>query len=846
MYLVAEEWDLGTIKDLFFQSKEKPQISIVDYLSYREFRSEEKLFILSDNSLGVIYKLPLIEHEPLSVNDISDFRSQLEQWLNLPPECTAQFLFQQSEITAEEIKDKLDLGYQPENQVARFLRDERIKAFESRAAGAVNLFSRACYFSIRYTPNSGAFNINDLLTESLADSVSSGFHQFERKVEDFERILSRLESLSRIRLERIDASELRKIIQTALCDQPQQVALINDCVPLNEQLLFQTLEADPSGLVGGKFTKTVSLLVPSGHYEGASSLFLKLNFPFLLSLRLTFPSKAKVNKFLAVKEWCTKNSFSPKSQKQFEDIQSTKKRIAEGDPCIHMCWSVTVEGESEKEVFERANKVAAFAVEAFDCNAIIESEIGFDLLRNSLPLHYDPSSERGTQRHIPLHRSEIINFLPIFDSFRGTKKPLQVFRSREGNLVPFSAVEGETCQHALFLGDSGSGKSALINSVINGLKALNPEPILFVIDFNTSQVMNVKYYGGELNIFSQEQNCPASVFRGLYDQKKVSILTNWIAEAVRLTSPSFIIESEHREAIAQAVKLAYKKKALASGIKFIEGDLFEFESVEAVSIDMDAIATELSYLPGEKGFEKFRKAVEELLVKLRNFYGDGLYASYFRPAEKSLRYDKRFYVYDLANIQSDPVLLNLTIASIFEEIRQVKMLPENQGREIWTILDEIAVLGRESSLLTQYFVNKAETSRKDAFWIIGATNRPQNFVEIPVCLALLQVAVHLFFLPMDRDNVHLFAKHTDKLTEADQENVISLRIKKGQFSEALYINKSTGTKGVLVYEQIPHERWQSPTNAKEGREALKALKKFADNAVAAIDYLVKQFPQGVS
>lgn len=829
------------LNQLKAQYMNEPKVNILDNLPYREYRPDQKIFILKDSSLGVVYRLKLKEHEPMSVDDINDIKSQLEQWLNLPSNCLAQFYFEQRPLSSSSLNSILKLDHEPENEVARFLRNQRIEKMSTQV-----LFERECYFSIRFVPESSALSVADYLPDDMAGSILRGLTQFEKRVEEFEKILSRIESLSHVKIERIVAKDLRSIVRNAFGVGDDGIqASINSQVPLNEQLIFEMIEADSKGLTGKIKSRTVSLLVPSDHYEGAASLFLKLNFPFSLSLRMAFPSKAKIGRFLGLKEWCTKNSFSPKSKHQFEEIQKTKRRLAEGDPCIHLAWSVTVYGENEQQLIDRTNKVSAFAIEAFDCNTIIESEIGFDLLRSGLPLHYDPKSEWGTQRHIPLHRSEIVNFLPIFDSFQGTKNALQVFRSRDRNVIPFSAVEGLTSQHGIFLGDSGSGKSAFVNSVINGLKAMKSDPIVIVIDFNTSQTMNVKFYNGELNVFNHGNSCPASVFRGVYDEKKISVLTNWVCEAVRLTSPTFQIESEHREAISQAVKMAYKKKVLASGLKFVEGELFEFESHDSISVDMDSLAAELAYLPAQEGFERFRKPIEDLLVKLRNFYGDGLYANYFRPSER-LIFDKRFYVYDLGQIQDDPVILNLTVASIFEEIRQLKLLPENQSREIWAVLDEIAALGRESKLLTQYFINKAETARKDAFWIYGATNRPQNFFEIPVCLALFQVAEHFFFLPMDKDNVQKLSKYSEKITNADKENIESLRTEPGKNSEIYYLGKSTGRRGVMVYEQTPYERWQSPTNAKEGREALKTLKRFANDVIQTIEYLVANYPYGIA
>lgn len=835
-------WTLKILNELTGQYTADPMINILESFPYREFRPEQKIFILNDASLGVIYRLALKEHEPMSVDDVRELKSQLEQWLNLPANCFAQFYLEQKALSAESLKEVTELAYEPENKVAKFLRDQRIEKMSEKP-----LFERHCYFSIRFVPESTVLNVSDYIPEDLAGSVLRGLGQFEKRMEEFEKILSRIESLTRLHIERTDADELRETVRNALgLSIERPLASINSNIPINEQLVFEPVVAGRAGLNGDLKSRTVSFLVPTDHYEGVSSLFLKLNFPFSLSLRMSFPSKAKTARFLGIKEWCTKNSFSPKSKRQFEELQNTKRRLAEGDPCVHLAWSVTVYAETEEVLAERANSVCAFAVEAFDGNSIVENEIGFDLLRSGLPLHFDPKAEWGTQRHIPLHRSEVINFLPIFDSFKGTHKPLQVFRSRDLNLVPFSTVEGQTSQHAVVLGDSGSGKSVFINNVLNGIKALNPEPIAFVIDFNTSQTMNVKFYDGELNVFSHGKTCSASVFRGVYDQKKVSVLTNWVCAAIRLTSPSFQIESEHKEAISQAVRLAYKKKILASGLKFVEGELFEFESHESICIDMDGLAAELAYLPAQEGFERFRQPIEDLLLKLRNFYGDGLYASYFRPSADHLAFNKRFYVYDLGQIQDDPVLLNLTVGSIFEEIRQLKLLPENQDREIWAILDEIAALGRESDLLTQYFINKAETARKDGFWIYGATNRPQNFFEIPVCLALFQVAEHFCFLPMDKDNVQRLSGYSEKITEADKENIASLRTERGKYSEIYYIGKSNNKRGVLVYEQTPHERWQSPTNAKESREALKSLKKFNEDAVEAISYLVTNFPNGVT
>ncbi|MAV90479.1 MAG: hypothetical protein CL676_03595 [Bdellovibrionaceae bacterium] len=814
--------------------------NIVDFFPYLEFLEGSKVFALKDKSLGVIYKVSTLDHAPMLFEDIKEYQESFERLLDLPSNCVLQFFSLQSAVTQSELENTGSLSWTPESETSRFFYEKRTENLKTLAQNG-KLLSRDVYFSIRFSPSSDKFSVASLLPNSLKNDFLHEIGRHYQNAEEFEKILTRLEATAKLNLKRIDAEKLRKIIRKSLLPfNEQSLAPVVPVIPISEQILFEDVNCDNQGLSDKVHTRTVSLLVPGEHCEGDGIGFLNLDFPSVVSMRITRPSKASVTKTLGIKEWCTKNSFSLRSKRQFEDIQETKKKLAVDDFCLHLSWSITVFGKTKEEAEKRANYVLGLGVEKFKCNGIIENDCGLDIFLNSLPLCFDSKGEWGTQRFIPLHKAEVACFLPVFGSFSGDKDSLQLLENREGGFFGISPLSSQTSQHSLFVADTGSGKSFLMNSLINAVKLLPKEPIVFVFDYNTSQTMNAKLYDGEISRCHPNITPSVNLFRGVYDEKKVSVLTNWMCEAVGLTSPSFVIESEHREALSQAIRLAYAKKIESQGTTFVEGELISTPLGESVTLNMDDISSELSYLPAKKGFEKYESVVESLLTKLRSFYGDGLYADYIRPKEDQEQlFDKKFYVVDFEGIKEDPVLLNFTVASAFEQVRQVKMRPENEGRQVFAVLDEIAELGRSCSLISDYFVSKAETSRKDAFWIWGATNRPTNFYEVPVCKALLGVVGHLYILPMSPKNIEHFAGETKLLNAADIENIGSLEIKKGQWGEVYYISIDGKKKYIGRNRPSRFEYWQTPSNAEASQAAAKMLKKNKGNALKAIFDLVE-------
>ncbi|MCX6124584.1 MAG: TraC family protein, partial [Proteobacteria bacterium] len=675
------------------------------------------------------------------------------------------------------------------------------------------------------------------------------FKHTMRELIRFKHIVADFAANSKIRLHQLDAQGVLDILRRFFNPKTyykRSFAPYNPNESLAQQFIYSSPTLDYQGIEReGIKTRTISLKTsPQYAYPGGMAYFTKLSFPFTMSLNFNFPSKGKVKRFFDFKEFFLQNTPSAKARRQREEILEVQEKLAREDRCLHMTFNVTIEGETDDILDERTREIVNVFHNELECEVIVENDIGVGLCLNSLPLNYTPDSDMSAQRYIRILRSDAINFVPIFDSFRGLKNPLQLFLSRENNLVPFSLTENETSNHTVVLADSGSGKSAFVIDCIQAAKRATPEPLIFIIDKKSSYTMLSEYFDGDLTVFDRNDEVPFSPFRGVYDEDKIAFLTKLIITSVKLTSPSFEIESEHQASISRALKFAYIKKCKQQGLAYVDGELLQQTSDKEVELTMEDFVAELGAL-GSDGNERLRTAIDDLVHKLRPFYDDGIYAKFFRGSPNRKRKKCLFYAYDLDALDGDPVLQTLMTMAVVEEIRQTIKLPENRGRGGFIVFEEFAMLGRNNQAVRDFAVDMAETCRKLGFWLITLTPRPQNYFELDVGKAFWGVADNFIFLQMNADNVDYLAEHSSMLDQANVEIIKSLRTKRGQYAEVFYMNKKKTTQGALRYHPTPLSMWLSPTNAKAAAEADRALKMFAGRNWEALSMLAEKYPNGL-
>ena len=842
-------------RELFTKSLFSRPESLSALMPYDGFIEEDNIFQLKDGSLGAVFEVDLLEHEPMTEKQILKAVSSTKGWFLLPENCVLQVLHESSPYSVfdKKIQD-IENQYKKAHPTSKFLFSEKVenlkrlcKKQDKKNSGHSPL-KRHTFLSIRYFPeNKTSIKVRDYVRRGEG-LLHKEMRHFIYDLQTFRQILRNIESNSEINMKRLGGTDLLESLRKFFNPKTyykREFAPYNKMIPLSEQFLFHSPRLNHSGIEReGVKTRTLSLKTsPLYAYDGGMSYFVGLDFPFKLSLNFSFPSKTKVKNFFGIKEFFLENTPSARGRLQKEEIKEVQEKLARNDRCLHLTFNVIIEGASEEELDERTRKICHIFHNKLECEVIKEDDIGLGLCLNSLPLNYTPDADYSTQRAIRILASDAIKFIPIFDSFQGLKQPLSVFLSRENNVIPFSLTENETSNHTVVLADTGSGKSAFVSECLQAAKRMSPEPLVFIIDKKSSYSMLSEYYDGELTIFDRNQEVPFSPFRGTYDEEKIAFLTKLISLSVKLTSPSFELESEHQTAISEALKLAYLKKCERQGLSYVDGELLKKETDSEVELSMEDFITELGSLVDD-GKNQTRQIVEPLISKLKPFYGDGLYSQFFSSNNRSSNGKKLFYVYDLDALDGDPILQTLMTMSVIEEIRRILSLPENQGRTGFLVMEEFAMLGRNNPAFRDFAIDFAETMRKRGCWLITLTPRPQNYFELEVGKAFWGVADNFIFLQMSSDNVDFISKHSSLFDEANKEIVKSLRTHNGEYADVFYMNKKKTRQGAFRYRQTPLSRWMSPTNALDAREALKALKAH-DNKWEALKFLSETFPKGV-
>lgn len=812
-------------RDQFYEALFKRPDSFSKLLPYEEFDERTGIFLLRDGSMGAIYQISLHEHEAMPPERIVESVAELKTWFSFSERYSMQVLFDQSFIPARDgIWKQIETAFPDGHPVSQRLFSDRIHALREACEGLKpnSPMRREALISIRYFPEQDGQGSIANLANRGERLLFGEMEQVAKQLNEFSQTLEQFKESSKTKLSRVSGAELVDYLRRFFNPKEyykRDFATYNHQHSLSDQVIFSAPFADPRGITReGIKTRTITLkMSPKRVFAGGMAAFTELRFPFKLSLNFSFPPKAKIKSYFDIKEFFLQNSPSARAKRQLDELKNVQERLAQDERCLYMTFSVVIEGETEDVLDQRSRALTAIFHNDLECEVVYENDIGFGLCLNSLPLFHSPAADHSSQRYIPILAKDAAFLLPVFDSFRGHPKGgLQVLMSRENALAPHTSFGNETSQHSIYCGNTGSGKSVFALDVIRSAKLMSPEPIAFIIDKKESCKELCKQYGGDLTVFSDKGELPFTPFRGEFDDSKVDFLTQLILTALRLVSPTLVIESFHTSAISRAIKEAYLRRAKEVGVVYVDGALKASGSDDAVSISMDDVIASLGSITAIEEFESMKDSIDKMITHLAPFYGGGNYARYFRAGSKAKRNsNKLLYAYDLDAFDSNETLKVLMSMSVIHEIMTIMKRPENRGRKGVVEIEELGRFGKNNATVSEFVQEASETMRKMGVSIHGIAPNPSVFFETDAGKALYAAADNFNFLSMSADNVRYLAEHSSYFDETTCELARSLETKAGVHSEILYFNKAKTIQGVYRLSDVSVTTKQKSVNKKK-------------------------------
>jgi hypothetical protein len=232
--------------------------------------------------------------------------------------------------------------------------------------------------------------------------------------------------------------------------------------------------------------------------------------PFLLSLRIFIPDRAKVKRQLETKRRVS-HALSVTSSVEVRNIESnsvlhsseeTLERILVGkETLFEISAGIILAGESE-EARGAAKEMERIVSGIGNAGLFLEQLGTLPVVRSHIP-----GNKTLGVRKLPVLSENLVHLFPLFHDFSRQNDPSPMpLRSRSGELCHLNLFSRENLNfNALICGASGSGKSYLMNSILAATLEEVPQSRLCIFDVGGSYRNVVRKCGGKTTALSTEE-----------------------------------------------------------------------------------------------------------------------------------------------------------------------------------------------------------------------------------------------------------------------------------------------------------------------------------------------------
>jgi type-IV secretion system protein TraC len=392
----------------------------------------------------------------------------------------------------------------------------------------------------------------------------------------------------------------------------------------------------------------------------------------------------------------------------------------------------------------------------------------------ALPLGYDPALEHYTQRGRRLLSENLADLLPLYGGFAGTRSAAQLLVSRRGELVTFDPWDSETAPHMLVTGKTGAGKSFLVADLI--LQQRRRGAAVFVLDKGDSYRRLAELLDGQSLRLSAETPVTINPLAGPGDAEHQAFLLRLLAEMAAGGEARAALTREEYGLLSEALATVFTARE---------------PGAEPTLSDLAARLAEPRFSEDGTG--------RRLRRRLFPFLAPGPYGRFF-DGPNAFRPDATLTVVELGDLAAKPDLRAAMVLVLMHAIRTFAgALPIGQRKLV--VIDEAwSLLASEDSAAA--LAEAARTYRKLNAAAVFVSQRLEDF-EGPHGKAVRDNCAVRWLLEQAPEAVGTVRALLD-LSPAETAALRSVASRKGQYSEALLVAGSGSGIVRLVVDPITY------------------------------------------
>ncbi len=753
-----------------------------------------------DGSLGIGFKLVGFDVSCASPESINGFCQKVESLLvGLPESLRLQVFYKLSGDVGAVLESHREISnesapiYQP-------IKDARVRFLEGKAEGD-RFFVPEVYLFIR---SSGVPLKRRRFFEKRAQFDGFPEKEFEEAKSKFFVLISQVEAalrsagLSPARLERnawfqLLFSYFNKERASDIGVPTYRNPLEPLAPSLGGQLALTDMTVAERHLeVGNLFFRVVTLgLLPEGEtYAAMVDALTKLPFHFWISQNIaTHDQRKEIEKLELLRRIASsmasgsKNVSDIESESKLSSLEDLLRELMNGSERLVTSDFNVVFWDESRDGLERKTEEILRAFRALNqAEGLVETFALEDAFFKAAP------SVCEGFRHKRMKTSNCAHLMPLYSSWKGSKKPVVLLSNREGApfaIDPFAAELPNW--NGLVFGGSGAGKSFTISQLMLQFCAQSPKPKIVWIDNGASSEKLIEVMDGEfvdlnltsgirLNMFDLENG------EGKPTSSKIKLILGCL-ELILKDEDKIGLPKRDKGLLEEAIFRCYSRSK---------------ESLPTLSTLREVLK--------EHPVEEMRKYADILF----SWTGDTAYGRML-DGLTNIKLSKDLVSIEIKGLENyrelKDIFLLLLTAYIKEEAAS------DLSRPYLLIIDEAQRLFKGSSMGKEFAIDSFRVFRKYKGGIWCISQNYKDFLSDPeLADSLMPNTTFVFILRQRKIDWENF-KTTFDFNDAQVEAVKSLDIVKGRYSEFFLMQDEN--QGVVRLEPEPLSYWICTTDGND-------------------------------
>ena len=450
-----------------------------------------------------------------------------------------------------------------------------------------------------------------------------------------------------------------------------------------------------------------------------------------------------------------------------------------------------------------------------------ETTVGPQIFLQCLPLglnlQYPKEQMFRRSRRIPSLAAA--HLLPVYGDYQGSHTPVHLYLNRRGEAVTLDLFDATTAPHTIVAGKSRSGKSFLVNHLIQQVLPLGAS--VTILDRWASYDTTCEIYKGENVVIDLDRPVCFNPFAGDLGSEHRTFLMALIDQMASGVSGQ------------DSAGLGQIDKAVCS-----QGLQAFADWHERKKPGQEPLLRDFVELMREPPFEDDGRS-RMIALRLAQYVGSGEYAG-FVDGKNELRLNNNLAIFELAKLDKAKDLQSVLLLTLMYRLMQFITNVETRTQRKYLILDEAwALLKQESA--AAFLEEAARALARFRCCAMFMSQQLSDF-DSPAAQAIKNNSGNYLFLEQNPEEI---GRVRDLFNLTDQEvRLIRLVRRRDTWSEG-YLWQPEGRGGVIRLVPDPFLRWMASQKPHEKavRERLKVeLGGDLNNAVSA---LARGYPQGI-